>query len=289
MLFECAIADSYAIAFEFVDKPYPFKNDMRTFHQHPKYSELKQGQYTDDTHRALSNAKVILDGDMFNPLSYIKQYQEDYRNDPRAGFSKRYDAFLKEHVDRSPIEFATKLIRKPSNGAIMGAAPLGFLPTPEQVMLAASCQAISTHSHTTIPYAQIVALSAHYFLYNRGSKNDLVKFLHVYLDPSSAKIKQFLDDDREDAPIHMGASSATKLMLDLVPQNNSLNSLVEQVVEIGGDTDSAAAISVAVASCSEEYVSDFHTDLVSQCEQGNTEHLKEMDQRLSQYFFGEFG
>lgn len=290
MLPEMALADSYAIAFEFIDRPYPFENDTRTFHQHPKYSELQPGLYTDDTHRALSNTRVLLGGDVFDPLAYIAQYQSDYIHDPRAGFSKRYEAFLKENCTALPEEFATRIVRKPSNGSIMGVAPLGYLRTPEEVMFAAACQAMSTHSHTTIPYAQIVALSAHFFIYDHGTKDDLVGFLHEYLDPSSSKIADFLDEERKDEPVHMGASSATKLMLDLVPKNNSLNDLVRQAVEIGGDTDSASAIMVAVASCSKEYEFDFHDDLVSGCEAylgGSMHELFQYDRKLRKHFLNE--
>ncbi len=274
MLIECALADAYCIPFEFVENTPDRPNDLMTYHKHPTYDDLIVGQYTDDTQRTLANASAMLYGDnLFSPLTYARSYLETFASDPRAGYSRRYEAFLRESVAAklSPQQFCLKLVRKPTNGAVMGAAVLGYLPTPEEVMLAAAAQAISTHSYATIPYAQIVALSAHYFLHAKNAeKRCLIDYLYIHLHESSKAIKELLNAPETENPpidkISMGASSAVKLMLWAIPRYNKLSDLMKLAVDIGGDTDSAAAIMVAVASCSPEYEFDIAESLIQNLE-----------------------
>src|SRR5690606_9982456 len=102
MLFEMAIADAYAVAFEFAEDEAP-ANDLLSYHRNPAFAELEPARFTDDTHRAIANAEVILGGDgIFDPETYVRQYQEIYRRDPRYGYSRRYHAYLKANLDTPP-------------------------------------------------------------------------------------------------------------------------------------------------------------------------------------------
>ena len=74
MLIEIAIGDAYGIGFEFVKNTPDRPNDLSQFYQHPKYSNLIPGQYTDDTQRALANMRVVCSNDVLHPLSYANAY-----------------------------------------------------------------------------------------------------------------------------------------------------------------------------------------------------------------------
>jgi ADP-ribosylglycohydrolase len=277
MLVEMAVADAVGIAFEFVPDTADRPNDLSRFYQHPTYSDMVPGCYTDDTQRSLANATVLLfggdkDGRAYSPLAYLEAYQYVFERDPRPGYSKRFEAFLKDNLHTHPVDMALKLNRKATNGAVMGAAALGFLSSPEKVKLAAAAQALSTHSYASIPYAQIVALSAFYTINNVGKLTELNTWLYKELHESGTSVAEFLGQatfaPSLPSTITMGASSAVKTMLYALPRNNSLAALIKLAVEVGGDTDSAAAIMVAVASESLEYVDDIPQHLYDSLENG---------------------
>lgn len=294
MLVECAIADASSIAYEFVPDTADRPNDLARYYQHPTYGDMVPGHYTDDTQRSIANARVILRGgdDLYNPLAYIAAYQGAFARDPRAGYSRRFESFLKENLDTEPATMALKINRKSTNGAIMGSAVFGFLPTIEQVKLASAVQALSTHSYSTIPYAQIVALSAHYMIQNIGTTADLCGWLYKNLYESSKEVADFLGDAafRTQPPkkVSMEAHSAVKLMLWALPRNNSLSALVKLSVAVGGDTDSAAAIMVSVASESREYSNDLPENLIQGLENGvfGRDYLAGLDERLRNHTRG---
>lgn len=293
MLVEMAIADAYSIAWEFCDNPAP--NDLSGYYQHPKYTDMVPGCYTDDTQRSLANAEMVLRSAEFmrefgtthphpyNPLGYIALYQATFAADPRPGYSRRFEAFLKENLETDFVDMALKITRKSTNGAVMGAAVLGYLPTVEQVMLAAAAQALSTHSYATIPYAQIVALAAHYMINDLGDMNDLLPFLYNRMEASGSAIRDWFSTLwQKPEKVTMGASSAVHLMLYALPKYDSLSDLIRLAVDTGGDTDSAAAIMVAVASESRHYTNDIPDVLIKGLENGpyGIEHLRTMDARL---------
>ena len=300
MLAEMAVADAYGISFEFVPDTADRVNDLSRYYQHPTYGDMVPGHYTDDTQRSIANGLMVLDhyngggpikGDVFSPISYLAYYQIVFARDQRPGYSRRFEAFLKDNLETDPVDMALKLNRKPTNGAVMGAAALGYLRTPEEVMLAAASQALSTHSYAAIPYAQIVAMSAHYTINNIGPLHDLSPWLYRHLADSGKSARDFLadatamlGDNNPPGPVTMGASSAVRLMLWALPRYHSLSALTKLAVQVGGDTDSAAAIMVAVASESLEYVDDFPDALWDGLENGPFGHdfLRDIDEQLQQ-------
>ena len=262
MFVEMAIADAYAIAWEFT-KDQTAPNDLSGFHQHPTYTELLPGQYTDDTQRSVANAMVLNTRGLtarFSPQAYAQAYLDIVDMDPREGYSRGYQAFLASVS--SPHEFLTMIVReKASNGSLMGVAPIGFLPTVENVKLAAMIQAITTHHQSTVLHAQIVALSAHYFLHVKGAKTGLVDWLLEQLAPGNIdEIFAWQEAiDLYQMPTKkttIAAASISSYMIYAVTKFDTLGDIIKDAVNRGGDTDSAAAVSVAVASCSPDFVND---------------------------------
>lgn len=299
MLPEMALADAYAIPFEFVDNTPDRVNDLSRYYQHPTYDDMIPGHYTDDTQRSIANATMVLDyranpfsSDIFNPIKYVDRYQQTFRLDPRAGYSRRYEAFLKKYLDADAIDMALAMNRKPTNGSVMGAAVLGFLPDSSVVKLAAAAQALSTHSYPAIPFAQITALSAHYFINDVGPKDKLISWLLCELEDSGKSVREFLLEPAavrwgypSPPPTTMGASSPVRLMLWALPRYNTLSDLVRKAVDVGGDTDSAAAVMVAVASESREYTNDLPKVLWDGLENGRNglDYLRDLDKQLREW------
>lgn len=256
MLPHMAVADAYGIGFEFVDrKDWPGANDLTQFHQHPTYVELKPGQYTDDTQRAIANARVVLAGNHLDVRAYAEAYTTVYSEDPREGYSRRYQEYLKTHPDSR--EFLLDINRSAqSNGSLMGVAPLGFIKDIREVKLAAMIQALSTHAPSTAIHAQIVALSAHYFIHDLGNKVDLIEFLKANADLEGDW--DYMVDKTSKTTIR--AKSVVNTLLTGLMTQTSLTGMMQWAVELEGDTDSAAATLVAVAACCDEYENDlqFH-------------------------------
>lgn len=243
MLVEMAVGDAYGIGFEFVEREnWPGPNDLSQMYQHPTYLELKPGMYTDDTQRALANAEVVLAGSYLDVRAYAEAYVNAYKRDPREGYSRRYQEYLKTHPDAK--SFLLDLDRTAvSNGSLMGVAPLGFIGDIREVKLASMIQAISTHSPETAIHAQVIALAAHYFLYEIGPKDRLIEFLKINSD---AKEWDYITDKTSKTTIR--AKSVVNTMLTGILMHDDLCGLLKWSVDLEGDTDSAAATCMAIGA-----------------------------------------
>jgi ADP-ribosylglycohydrolase len=273
-----AVADAYAIAWEFARKQQTAPIDFSTFLQHPTYAELKPGQYTDDTQRAIANAQVLVNSnnpvDIFNPYTYAEYYLAAYRADPREGYSRGYQTFLKGVLDAD--NFLMDISRtKDSNGSVMGVAPLGFLPHLDQVKLASTIQAISTHHPSTATHAQIVAMSAFYFINDLGTKDCLQGWLMNHVDWTSGQDDSYrwsflVDQHDQGRGTTIKASSISSYMVYALTAFDSMTQIIHDAIDRGGDTDSAAAVAIAVASCCPEIKNDLPDHLITAMDAANS-------------------
>lgn len=273
MLLEIAVADAYGIAFEFVKDPaqHGLRNDLATFQQNPKYDTLLPSLHTDDTQRSLAVANWITDGDYFAPESFISYLKIEFENYPRAGYSKGFQALMEE--DLSAIEMMRRITTKAdSNGSIMGVLPCGYLHDPVDVRLAATIQAITTHSHATVPYAQGLAMAAHYFIHGLGPRSDLLEFL-------KAECEGDLGENIPETPSGfkgMRAKETAETVLSLVLDTDSLSQMLYRAVELRGDTDSVAALAVGLGSVCDEIDNDLPQVLIDGVENGCPEFKKRL-------------
>lgn len=296
MLVEMAIADAYAIAWEFTDQQ-TAPNDLSGFHQHPTYAELKPGQYTDDTQRAIANILAITSDskrihEIFNPRTYADAYIMAYRQDPREGYSRGYQKFLAAQTN--PDDFIMDISRtKASNGAVMGAAPLGFLPDISMIKLASTIQAISTHHMNAAIHAQIVALSTHFFLRAYGEKENLQGWIMNHADwedntDEAYRWAYLVDSFDKGKKTTIKASSISAYMVYAVTAFDTLSDIIKDAVNRGGDTDSAAAVSVAIASMSDEIENDLPEHLYQGLDAANPgfglKYLGGLEERIRNIF-----
>lgn len=277
MLVEMAVADAYAIGWEFARKKQVSPIDFSGFVQHPTYIELKPGQYTDDTQRAIANCLVMTECErpieLFNPYTYAEAYLRAYRADPREGYSRGYQTFLKNVVDAD--NFIMDISRtKISNGSLMGVAPLGLLPTIEMIKLASTVQAISTHHPETATHAQLVSLATHYFDKNLGDKQYLKDWLMNnadWVDSSDDAYRWCYLVDSHDVGLgtSIKASSISSYMVWALSTFDTMSEIIYDAINRGGDTDSAAAVTIAVASCCDEIENDIPQHLIEAMDKAN--------------------
>lgn len=297
MIHEIAVADAYAIAFEFVKDPssHGLVNDLTNYQQHPKYANLKPSQYTDDTQRTIATGWAICAEDYYDPASFLVGLRNEFERSPRDGYSRNFQKLI-EQVVREEIgafDFMKMIThRAPSNGSIMGCLPCGFLRTPSEVKIAATSQAIATHASSTVPYAQRLALAAHYFIHNVGEHDDremLIEFLLSEAEPSrdyenfmeEAERASFFMPPKPD--VTMDARRTHVEVLRLLLKHRKLSELLRAAVELGGDTDSVAALAVGLASLSDAYVKDLPEVLTESVEFGNSaehDHFTTLEETL---------
>lgn len=277
MLLEMAIGDAYGIGFEFVkDNKHP--NDLANFYQHPKYHNLVPGQYTDDTQRSLANMMVITNKDFLNQFDYAQAYIDEFKASPRDGYSRNFQALI-ESCDNGFHLLDRVSPTKSSNGSIMGAAPIGYLEEISNVKRAAAIQAMVTHSYETVPYAQMIALAAHYVLYDLGARNDLLEFINDQLDEQyfivdgrhplkntfSSIFKYSQYEDLFESCDMSAAKTAYHSLYAILAYDN-LADMLMHCVNVGGDTDSLGAIAMAIGSSSKEVENNLPKNLYDKLE-----------------------
>lgn len=289
MLIQLAIGDAYALGWEFAPEQ-KAANNLTAYCQNPKHLELKPGRYSDDTMRAIANASVVLSGPVrwFDPAAYVEAYQWAYSADPRPGWSHSFEAHLKAHCDSSPVTFMKVLRRRATNGAVMGVAPLGYLPDEASVRLATNMQCIATHHGAACSSAQAIALAAHYLIAHKGSRSDLLEYLREEVDwESPEEASRILGPGtvvpRADMPAWTIAAGALFVLTDdtFTGLADRLAWIVEQGRLGPADTDSLGAVTMALASCAQDIADDLPQSLVEGLEDAQKRHeIVSLDKRL---------
>ena len=202
LLLRIACFDAYALAAEFVDDAgfvarVAQIDPSRGYHAHPRYRGLRPGMYSDDTERAVANARVLVglaDGIPATPLAFANTYVDEFnRSGKRKGYARNYQAFL-EKVKSGEAFLETIKPASCRNGAAMGAGPIGVLPSVGDVLRVAAIQASVTHNTKCgIFSARAAALATHFALYE---DDPLDPCLRTYLlDHFSALAAPFGDED----------------------------------------------------------------------------------------------
>lgn len=295
MLLEMAIGDAYGIGFEFVkDNQHP--NDLAQFYQHPKYNTLIPGQYTDDTQRALANVMVLCHKNILDPKSYADSYVEEFMISPRDGYSRRFQALIESSKNGGDLLTAVSPVGR-TNGSIMGVAPLGYIEDTNLLKRAAVIQASVTHSWETAPWAQMVALMAHYFLYDIGPKDELINFLITEVDYPEEMNAHYNHPNYILSPIMKSYTELFKCTMEAkhtalhalyaVLNFDNLADMLKHCVDVGGDTDSLAALAMAIGSVSKEVTNNLPPILYASLENQSRgkDYIVMLDKVINNVYF----
>lgn len=283
MLLEMAIGDAYGIGFEFC-KP-AHTNDLAQFYRHPTYDGLEPGQYSDDTQRALANVRVVMTKNPLSFIDYMNAYVEEYKISPRNGYSRGFQSLImscengQDMMDKISPSRAT-------NGSVMGIAPLGYIENITTLKRAATIQALTTHNALTVEWAQVAALTAHYFLYNLGSKENLIGFLYENVDFT-------FDYDLEAevfdmvGPCTMQAKDTVLHALKAVLEYDNLADMLKYCIDLKGDTDSLGAVAMALGSVCKEIENNLPHILRNTLENNGRGHdyIVQLDNVLNNVYF----
>ena len=145
MLVELAVGDAYGAGFEFSpDDMIRRHNKARYYVQHPRH-DIRPGCYTDDTQMTLAIVEALLSDEAWTAENLAERFVAVYRRDPRHGYAGRFHAFL-QTVRDGPDLLARIQADSDRSGAAMCAAPLGLLPTIDEVLDRCRVQAVITHN-----------------------------------------------------------------------------------------------------------------------------------------------
>jgi len=292
MLFECAVGDAYGLGWEFAGGPTPQHgaNDLSGYRINPRYPEYPVGRYTDDTLRALANASVVLGerSGWYDPTSYARAYQRIHASDGRPGWSRSFQAYLEAKRDSSPLQFMLGLRRRATNGAVMGVAPLGFLPHEDFVRMATTAQCVSTHSGATVSSAQAVALTAHYLLYDKGPIDQIEDYLDKEVDWADRdEFTRILCRHGSPAPIPGMPAWTIAAGAIFTLTDRLFTGMADRLkfsIERGGDTDSLGAVTMALCSCAKSIPNDLPSSLVDHVEdEAGRAMLRDVDRQLREF------
>lgn len=252
MLLEMGIADAYGAAFEFVENidEKGLVNDGVTFQKHPDF-DIGNGRYTDDTQMAISIAEELLSGDpSFSAEHLARRFVINYKRDPRLGYGRRFYALMNE------VETGEELLAKleptsTRSGGAMRVAPVGLLPTTHEVLAMAALQASVTHnSPEGIMASRAIAAAVHFFVWTGFPEEDLGEWLEEKV-PGHAWSADW------NEPASVQGIPCAHAAITMFRQGTSYVDIMKRAVANGGDTDTVAAMAVAIASVSGTKVNDF--------------------------------
>lgn len=285
-LVSLAIGDAYGAGFEYVaTRVVKAHNDLSGYHQHPKWTNIKPGSYTDDTQMALAVAELILNHNHneWSPYNVARAFTDAFRRDPREGYAQGFWDFLKEaiqHDDPRLSAFYFLMNIQPhsdKSGGAMRAGPIGLLPNVQDVIDKAMFQASLTHAtRDGMAAAAASALMVHYFHYNLGSKGDLRFILQdVFSIPGVGQVPW-------NRKVRAPGMDSVKAALTAIEERDTMSGILKRVVDFTGDVDTAAAIALGAASRSQEIEQDLPDVLFEGLEDGDfgKGYLAEIDEEL---------
>lgn len=252
MLTEIAIADAYGAGFEFCSEDKIISlNNLELYSKHELYDIL--GKYTDDTQMSIAIVEFILSDQEWNKENIASKFIECFKRDVRLGYSEGFFNLLSK-VESSKELLELIIPTSERNGAAMRSVPIGFLKNKEDVIALAKLQAQVTHdSPIGIQSSCAVALAAHFGTHQKGSISDLESFLE------SEQYGNW-DYNWKDR-VSLNAYDTVSAALTCLLKHSSLSELLKSCINLGGDTDSVAAIAVGLATCFREYKKDLPIQL----------------------------
>jgi ADP-ribosylglycohydrolase len=161
-----------------------------------------------------------------------------------------------------------------ANGSAMRVYPLGYIKDVQKLLSFATIQAQVSHdTHEGIEAAKRIALTMHYYIYDYQNVS-LLDFLKQYVELSEPL--QIV------APIEFYGFPTTNAVLKLVENETDMKKCLKDGIDFGGDTDTVAALSMAILSVKTNHINNLPQFLFDELENGEfgRDYLMEIDSLL---------
>jgi ADP-ribosyl-[dinitrogen reductase] hydrolase len=274
MILEGAIGDTYGAGFEFADiELIRLKNNIAQYEVHPLFSSIYK-KYTDDTQMTLGIAELLIENSEWTKQSIANKFVTVFKRDPREGYAKRFYSLLNEI--NSGQELLDKIIPDSErNGSVMRVYPIGILKSENEILEKAKLQSQITHNtENAIVSAQAVALTTHFFLYEKGLKSQLLDYLH-----DIQKIKWTADWSGE---VSVNAIQTVRALFTILIKENSLKDMLKKSIDFGGDVDTVASLALAIGCLDKNVENNLPNWLFDEIENGKygKDYIKTIDNEL---------
>ena len=278
MILEAAIGDAYGAGFEFQKQEYiEHYNNLTRYHPHGLYQEIYK-RYTDDTQMAIAITELLLEDLNWTEEKVASKFVEVFHRDKRRGYSDRVYNALDQ--SKNGFEFIANLtFQSNGNGSAMRAYPIGYvkdIPTLLQL-----CEIQAKTSHNTIEGIQCakrIALAVHFYRYGLDKKYNLIDFINSTLNEN--EIYEIA------APIDMHGYPTTKAVIKIVSEATSMKDCLKTGIDYGGDTDTVAALCMAILSQKENCQKELPGFLCENLENGKygRNYLMDLDFQINEKF-----
>ncbi len=278
MILEAAIGDAYGAGFEFQEMEYIKKhNSLTQYHEHGLYKEIYK-RYTDDTQMAIAITELLLEEDNWNQEKVANKFVEAFHRDKRRGYSDRvYNAL---DASKNGKDFINVINNGSNgNGSAMRAYSIGFVKEIDKLL--AFCEIQAKVSHDTIEGIQCakrIALAVHFYKYGLDKQTSLIDFLNKTLNENEMY--------EVVSPIDMHGYPTTKAVIKIVSEAKSMKDCLKYCIDYGGDTDTVAALCMAILSQKEDCDKTLPLFLNEELENGTygKDYLIKLDKELNDKF-----
>jgi ADP-ribosyl-[dinitrogen reductase] hydrolase len=276
MITAAAIGDAYGAGFEFQSLEFIAQhNDLKQYRPHGHYTEIYK-RYTDDTQMAL--AELLLENDEnWTAEMVADKFVAVFHRDKRRGYSDRvYNVLDASKNGKNFLQIIDN--QSGGNGSAMRAYTLGYLKDVEKLLHFATIQAkVSHNTEEGITAAKRIALTIHYFLYDIQGIS-LFDFVEKYA-PSQGKYEIV-------SPIDMHGFPTTNAVLKIVSEADDMAQCLQQTIAYGGDTDTTAALCMAILSVKKNTKQNLPNFLFDELENGQfgRDYLVNIDKMLKMKF-----
>jgi len=192
----------------------------------------KNSRFTDDTVLTMAIAKSILDNE-----EYLKNIVEFGLKYPNAGYGGFFRKWLREKEHKPYNSWG--------NGSAMRVSPIGFaFDTKERVLKEAKKSAQITHNHPEgIKGAKAVAVAI--FMAKKGAtktqiRDEIAKEFKYNLNRSVEEI-------RKNYSFEVSCQKSVPESIICFLDSNSFEDAIRNAISLGGDADTMASISGAIA------------------------------------------
>lgn len=280
MILDIAIGDAYGRPFEFNTIEYVTKNNNgNDYFLRADEDVSLTGTYTDDAQMSLALFEHLLDDSADGSFSYEKlgkRFVNTYMRDIHGGYSKRITAAMIDASTQTPSKIGTKFfincqtdVLIDSNGSIMRSVPLGILQNEALVIRSAQMQSLITHcSPAASMGSQIIAITSHYFYYRKHkgdmSYNTYLKYLntHNMLQYYLICEDAFEEHYKEYKTIPCDANITVGAVINMLFTHKDVLSMLKASINLTGDVDSIASISLGLASLKDDVVKNYSKNLI---------------------------
>jgi ADP-ribosyl-[dinitrogen reductase] hydrolase len=280
VLVELAIGDAYGAGFEYCPPEFVAEhNTLTSYVEHPTHLGLSPGDYTDDTQMTIAIAELLLSDEEWSPVTIAERFVQGFHRDPRVGYSRRFQALLGSSSTGADL-LAQITPGSDRSGAAMRAAPIGLLPTIDEVLRHARTQARVTHdSAGGIESAQAAALTVHYCHHHLGPTSEVASWVEQTLRERGGREPWATS---WEGPVGAQGAASVRAALSALASARSLRDVLRACVAYTGDVDTVATIALAAGSRTPDLDQDLPGHLYEMLENGTYGHayLRKLDEQL---------